>query len=125
MPRSLPIQAVRFPSASSCVETFAVISVRDTGIGMLSTEMAAMFEPFRQGESSRIRSKGGLGLGLALSKRLVEKHEGAIAVASEGLGLRVGIQIRLPLDRRLLPDSLPPAMEVAVRPSVPSRLGCG
>ena len=101
----------------SCSETFAAISVRDTGIGMQSTEMAAMFEPFRQAESSRIRSKGGLGLGLALSLQLIEKHGGTIAAASEGLGCGSVFTIRLPLDRALLPIASPPAIDAAVRPT--------
>ena len=96
-----------------CTETFAALSVRDTGIGMLSTEMAAMFEPFRQAESSRVRSQGGLGLGLALSMRLIEKHGGAIAAASEGLGCGSVFSIRLPLDRQVLPEASQPTIQVA------------
>ena len=76
--------------------------MRDTGIGMEPTELAAMFEPFRQVESSRARSKGGLGLGLALAKRLIEKHGGAITAASAGLGHGSVFSIRLPLDRELM-----------------------
>jgi two-component system, sensor histidine kinase len=96
-----------------CTETFAALSVRDTGIGMLSTELAAMFEPFRQAESSRVRSQGGLGLGLALSMRLIEKHGGAIAAASEGLGCGSVFSIRLPLDRQVLPEPSRPTIQVA------------
>jgi signal transduction histidine kinase len=97
----------------NCTETFAALSVRDTGIGMLSTELAAMFEPFRQAESSRVRSQGGLGLGLALSMRLIEKHGGAIAAASEGLGRGSIFSIRLPLDRQVLPESSQSTIQVA------------
>ena len=101
----------------NCTNAFAALSVRDTGIGMRSTEMAAMFEPFRQAESSRMRSKGGLGLGLALSLQLIEKHGGTIAAASEGLGCGSVFTIRLPLDRALLPIAAPPAIDAAVRPT--------
>ena len=102
----------------SCVESFAVISVRDTGIGMQSKEMAAIFEPFRQAESSRIRSQGGLGLGLRISLQLIEKHGGTIAVASEGLGLRVCIHDSIAVGSSVTaPEALPPAIEVAVRPT--------
>jgi CheY-like chemotaxis protein/nitrogen-specific signal transduction histidine kinase len=97
--------------------TFAAVSVRDTGIGMEPTELAAMFEPFRQAESSRVRSKDGLGLGLALSKRLIEKHEGAITAASEGLGRGSMFSIRLPLDRKTMPGPLQPATKAAAPPT--------
>jgi two-component system, sensor histidine kinase len=100
----------------NCTETFAALSVRDTGIGMLSAELVALFEPFRQGESSRLRSKGGLGLGLALSKRLVEEHGGVIAAASAGLGCGSMFSIRLPLDPQGLPEPSQPAIEVAATP---------
>ena len=76
------------PGGSVEVASFAVesvvLSVRDTGIGIEPTELLAVFEPFHQGDSNRIRSKGGLGLGLALSKRLLEKHGGSITAASGG-----------------------------------------
>ena len=92
----------------------AAFSVRDTGIGMEATEVAEMFEPFRQAYSSRVRSRGGLGLGLALCKRLIEKHGGAIAASSEGVGCGSVFSVQLPLDRKLAPPSLPaPPVESA------------
>lgn len=97
--------------------TSAALTVRDTGIGMEPTELAAMFEPFRQAESSRVRSKGGLGLGLALSKRLIEKHEGAISAASEGLGCGSVFSIRLPLSREMMPETSQPVPQAATAPT--------
>ena len=103
-----------------CIKRSAIsvaLSVRDTGIGIEPTELAAMFEPFRQAESSRVRNKGGLGLGLALSKRLIEKHQGAIAAASEGLGRGSMFSIRLPLESELMPESSQPATQVVATPT--------
>ncbi|TWU30476.1 hybrid sensor histidine kinase/response regulator [Bythopirellula polymerisocia] len=77
--------------------TYAEFSVCDSGIGIEPREVAAMFEPYRQSDSSRVRCKGGLGLGLSLSKRLIEMHEGMINASSEGLGCGSTFTIRLPL----------------------------
>lgn len=73
--------------------------VRDTGIGMVPSEMAAMFEPYRQSDTNRVRSKGGLGLGLALSQQLMELHSGVIIGASDGLGRGSMFSISLQLAR--------------------------
>ena len=58
--------------------------ISDTGIGIDSEQQAALFKPFEQGAESITRQFGGLGLGLAISKRLVNLHGGAIAVESRG-----------------------------------------
>ena len=76
-----------------------------------------MFEPFRQAESSRVRSKGGLGLGLALCKQLIEKHGGAITAESEGLECGSVLRIRLPLDRETREASKPATKATAALPA--------
>lgn len=88
-------------------EHWVVLSVRDTGIGMKSTDLMAMFEPFRQAESSAVRSKGGLGLGLALSLRIIEKHGGTITASSPGVGQGSAFNFELPLDGAAPLDNLP------------------
>jgi signal transduction histidine kinase/DNA-binding LacI/PurR family transcriptional regulator/CheY-like chemotaxis protein len=60
------------------------VSVQDTGLGIAPGEQAAIFDEFRQSERTVTRGYGGLGLGLAISKRLIEMHGGTIQVASTG-----------------------------------------
>ena len=75
----------------------ALLTVRDTGIGMEPVMLAHAFEPFSQAEHSIDRSRGGLGLGLALVKGLVELQGGKVAIKSDGPGLGVELAIRFPL----------------------------
>jgi signal transduction histidine kinase/ActR/RegA family two-component response regulator len=61
-----------------------IIEVTDTGIGITAERIQRIFKPFEQGESSITRRFGGLGLGLAISKAMVEAHGGALRVRSPG-----------------------------------------
>jgi len=61
-----------------------VVSVQDTGLGIPLEEQEAIFDEFRQSERTAARGYGGLGLGLAICKRLVELHGGEIGVRSSG-----------------------------------------
>jgi signal transduction histidine kinase/DNA-binding LacI/PurR family transcriptional regulator/AraC-like DNA-binding protein/DNA-binding LytR/AlgR family response regulator len=61
-----------------------VVSVQDTGLGIPSEEQEAIFDEFRQSERTAARGYGGMGLGLAICKRLVELHGGEIGVRSSG-----------------------------------------
>ena len=72
------------------------IEVQDTGAGIDAELLPQLFERFRQGEPSAGR-KGGLGLGLAISRYLVEQHGGGIEVRSDGSGKGATFTIRLPL----------------------------
>jgi PAS domain S-box-containing protein len=74
----------------------AVISVRDTGIGIEAEMLPHVFESFTQADRSLDRSRGGLGLGLALVKGLVELHGGDVEAFSEGLGRGAEFTVRLP-----------------------------
>jgi CheY-like chemotaxis protein len=70
--------------------------VSDNGIGMESELVARAFELFAQGERNADRSQGGLGIGLALVKTLVELHGGKVAARSDGLGHGSTFTITLP-----------------------------
>jgi signal transduction histidine kinase/CheY-like chemotaxis protein len=76
----------------------AVIRIRDSGLGIPDGKLEEVFEMFAQVPEHRARSGGGgLGIGLALSRRLVELHGGAIWATSSGLGHGSEFVIRLPL----------------------------
>jgi two-component system CheB/CheR fusion protein len=77
----------------------AVLRVSDDGAGMDSETLDRLFQPFIQADKTLDRSKGGLGLGLALVKGLVELHGGSVAAHSGGLGKGSELVVRLPLDR--------------------------
>ena len=85
----------------------AVLKVRDTGIGMTPETLADLFQPFRQADHSLERSRGGLGLGLAVVKGLVELHGGEVSAASEGLGRGAELTVRLPLEAEPKAPSTP------------------
>jgi PAS domain S-box-containing protein len=74
----------------------AVIRVRDTGAGIGVEILPCLFEPFTQADRTLDRSKGGLGLGLALVKGLVEMHDGRVAARSEGPGKGAEFEVALP-----------------------------
>jgi two-component system CheB/CheR fusion protein len=76
----------------------AVLAVRDTGIGIEPEVLTQLFEPFSQAPPGLDRSRGGLGLGLALVRRLVALHGGVVEASSEGLGRGAEVRLRLPLD---------------------------
>jgi PAS domain S-box-containing protein len=75
----------------------AVLRVTDTGLGVAPEVLPRLFQPFVQADDSLARGKGGLGLGLALAKSIVNLHGGDISVHSEGLGRGTQFTIRLPL----------------------------
>jgi CheY-like chemotaxis protein len=88
----------------------ARITVRDTGIGISETALLEVFDRFRQVDTSSTRKFGGLGLGLAIARNLVELHGGKIEAASPGEGLGSTFTITLPL--------LPANRYVAIAPVV-------
>lgn len=90
------------------IESHATITISDTGIGIKSEFLPNVFDRFRQADATSTRSYGGLGLGLAIVRQLVELHGGQVWVESEGAGYGAIFTISLPLavvsSAELLPD---------------------
>ncbi|WP_197340315.1 ATP-binding protein [Ralstonia solanacearum] len=85
-----------------------VATVRDTGIGIEPTFLPHVFDRFQQADLSSTRRHGGLGLGLAIAKQLVELHHGRITATSNGTNLGTTMAVTLPLNA-------PPSNEQAGR----------
>jgi PAS domain S-box-containing protein len=92
----------------------AVLSIRDEGIGIAPELLPRLFTPFLQADRSLDRSRGGLGLGLAMVKGLAELHGGSVTARSEGPGRGAEFTVRLPLEQELpalsgTPSAPPPS----------------
>ena len=107
--------AGRFTDAGGVVEVrseidrthrFALVHVIDTGVGIEPELIERLFDPFSQADQDLARSKGGLGLGLALTKGLAVLHAGDVTVQSDGVGHGATFTLRIPLgtgDDRAVP----------------------
>jgi PAS domain S-box-containing protein len=104
-PRNGRVQ-VRLERVNSHVE----IVVSDTGIGIPSEFLPHVFERFRQAEAATTRKTGGLGLGLAIVRHIVEMHGGTVEASSAGEGQGATFRVRLPL-MIVHPDALPTPRE--------------
>lgn len=78
-------------------EGAAMVTVRDTGEGIPGAFLPYVFDRFRQADASSTRRYGGLGLGLAIVRYLVELHGGSVTASSEGEGQGATFTVRLPL----------------------------
>lgn len=76
----------------------AIVRVRDSGIGIADDALQHIFEAFKQAEGVAVRSREGLGIGLALVRSLVELHGGTVTVFSGGPGQGSEFTVRLPLE---------------------------
>ncbi len=93
---------------------FAVMRVRDTGVGLDAEMIPRIFQPFTQADTTLNRRLGGLGLGLALVKGLVETHGGTVEVSSGGQGAGTEFVLRVPLAAAPARPEVPAA--VTLRP---------
>jgi CheY-like chemotaxis protein/anti-sigma regulatory factor (Ser/Thr protein kinase) len=82
------------------------IAVEDNGVGIDAPMLPHVFEHFQQGDASSTRQHGGLGLGLAIVRHIVELHGGTVEAASPGRGCGATFTVRLPL--RAVPRSVAP-----------------
>jgi signal transduction histidine kinase len=80
-----------------CSEKDAIIHVRDTGVGIAPERIGMIFELFGQAENAIGRSQGGMGIGLALVRNLVELHGGTVTAKSDGIGKGSEFIITFPL----------------------------
>ena len=98
-----------------------ILSVRDTGEGVEREFLPFVFDRFRQADGSTTRLHGGLGLGLAIVRHLVELHGGLVDAASDGPGMGATFTVRLPVHATPPPEEAP-AKIPSVRPvAAPAR----
>jgi len=79
------------------IDSHARIIVSDTGVGIRPEFLPHVFEPFRQADGTITRRQGGLGLGLAIARQLVEMHGGTLSAASEGEAHGASFTISIPI----------------------------
>lgn len=94
---------VRITAAKEAKGSFAAISIKDTGVGIPPAEMAKLFTKFYRGSNVIQLEPNGSGLGLYITKNIVEQHGGQIEIEST-VGRGTTFRIRLPLDKNLLPQ---------------------
>jgi len=118
--------AIKFTASGGRIEVVlqrtgatAVLSVADNGVGIAESFLPRVFDRFAQSDASTTRRFGGLGLGLAISKQLVELHGGTIRASSAGEGKGATFFVELPLAAALANAEAAPT-EAA--PADPSRL---
>ena len=102
---NLLTNAAKYMERGGCItievsgtESAVVVNVRDTGIGIAQDRLESVFELFSQVETALSRSRGGLGIGLSLTRQLVEMHNGTVVARSAGLGHGSEFVVTLPLD---------------------------
>ncbi|HEY2417359.1 MAG TPA: response regulator [Steroidobacteraceae bacterium] len=95
------------------------VRIRDNGIGIPGSVLPRVFDLFSQAGVVDERSRGGLGIGLALVKRLVDLHDGSVSVSSPGVGLGTEFTIRLPAALAQSEDC-PAAGSPIAQPAAPS-----
>ena len=100
-------------------DEWATVVIRDSGLGMDAAMLHKAFEPFTQGIYQVGRTPRGLGMGLTISRHIIERHAGSIVAASAGAGKGSTLTIRLPLapeGTELAPAKAAPLPEAAARP---------
>jgi len=113
--------AIKFTPKGGCVgircrpsEKYVIVEVNDSGLGIEPDALSRIFNAFEQADRSITRRFGGLGLGLAISKALVDMHGGQIEAHSEGRGKGATFRVRLPL-------TAPPGQPEECEPASPQQ----
>lgn len=108
-------------------EPYVSIDVADTGLGISSDFLPYVFDRFRQADSTSTRRQGGLGLGLAIARHLIEIHGGSIEVTSEGEGKGATFTVKLPMvGSGLVPAAVDlQKQSTAAQPAFPKELLLG
>jgi signal transduction histidine kinase len=78
-------------------DSYAKVMITDSGLGIAPEFLSSVFDRFRQADSSTTRNYGGLGLGLAIVRHLVELHGGTVQADSEGVGMGASFSVMFPL----------------------------
>jgi signal transduction histidine kinase/CheY-like chemotaxis protein len=95
----------------------AVVRILDSGIGIAPADLPHIFDLFNRIERSRDHAEGGLGIGLTISRRLVDRHKGSLEAFSDGPGCGSEFIVRLPLVHALpKQERVPPPAVLAQRP---------
>ena len=122
--RNVLLNAIKFTGRGGRVDVnvtrqtgVAEVRIRDTGKGISAEFLPFVFDMFRQQEQGARRTHGGLGIGLALVKGLVEAHNGSVSVASEGAGHGTEVTMTFPIAVDATPARAPvlSAIEAAGR----------
>jgi CheY-like chemotaxis protein len=90
-----------------------VVEITDTGAGIAPENLRSIFERFRQIDGTTTRAHGGLGLGLAIVRHLVEQHGGTVQAMSDGLGRGTTFTVRLPVVAAVGTPAVEPRVEQA------------
>jgi PAS domain S-box-containing protein len=97
---------------------YASLSVRDSGPGIAADARERVFDMFVRGDDARAAFGGGLGVGLALARKIAELHGGSLDLAGEPDGAGAEFRVRLPLKRTISPTAASPALPPAASRSV-------
>jgi PAS domain S-box-containing protein len=95
----------------------AVVRVRDTGVGIPRESLRKIFDMFGQADLHGARSRGGLGIGLSLVKRIAEMHGGSVEAHSEGVGRGSEFVVRIPTIASERPEATSSPAETVSQPS--------
>jgi signal transduction histidine kinase/CheY-like chemotaxis protein len=105
------------------VQTTAVsVTVRDTGLGISADFLPRIFGPFVQADTGTTRSHGGLGLGLAIVRHLIEAHGGTVSAGSDGANRGTTIEVCLPRSTAPLPRRPAPVVAAPPEPLLRTRV---